>query len=77
MNIQELRGNSLNAFFNSLQPQVFGICSEQSAVETQQGEKDRRACAVVQCGFNTVLKLEKTFWITEELRNCNNKFSFD
>lgn len=36
MNIQELTGNSLNAFFNSLQPQLFGNCSEQTAVETWQ-----------------------------------------
>lgn len=64
-------------FFYSLQPQLFGNCSEQTAVETQQGEKDRLTCAVVQYGFNAVLELKKTFLIRQGLRNCNNKFGLD
>lgn len=55
-------------FLNSLQPQLFGNCSEQSTVET--GEKDWQTCAVVnlkrvvlQYGFNSMLKLKKTFSI--------------
>lgn len=68
MNSQELGGNSLNAFFNSLQPQLFGSRCEQTAVETQQGGKDWIACAVVQYGFNTVLKLAKTFWTVAVLQ---------
>lgn len=64
-------------FFYSLQPQLFGNCSGQTAVETQQGEKDRLTCAVVQYGFNAVLKLKNTFLIMEGLRNSINKFSFN
>lgn len=67
MNIQELRGNNLNAFFFTLRPQLFGNCSAQTDVDTQQGEKDRLVCAVVQYGFNTVLRLKKTFLIMEGL----------
>lgn len=50
-------------FFYSLQPQLFGNCREQTAVETQQGEKDLLTYAVEQYGFNTVLMLRSgVFW---------------
>lgn len=58
----------------SLQPQLFGNSSEQTALETQLEENDQTgspACAVVQYGPNAVLKLEKTFLIREEWTSCS------
>ena len=76
MNIQDLEEIAW-MLFNSLQPQLFGNSAEQTAVKTQQGEKDRLACAVVQCGINTVLWLKQTVLIMEGLRHYSNKFNFD
>lgn len=75
MNIQELRGNSLNAFF-TLSNHSYLATAAKTAVETQQGEKYRLTCAVVQYGFNTVLTLKKTFLIMEDMINSNNNSSF-
>lgn len=58
-------------FFYSLQPQLFGNRSDQTALETQQGENDWTVYGVVQCGFKAVLMLEKTFLIMEAQRDCN------
>lgn len=48
-------------FFLLFQPQLFGNGCEQTAVETQQGEKDILTYAAGQYGFNTVLMLRNAF----------------
>lgn len=57
--------------FVILSNQLFRSGSEQTAVESQQGEKDRLTCAVVQYGFNNVLNLKGAFLIMKGLRNFN------